>query len=80
MPVPRLAKISTDVCVFIQCPSCGHQNRIDGVPPTRVDLAMLRGSEDTIKCKQCYTDMDTMRAYVGEPVGEEIERREDPTY
>ena len=66
--------------LFIKCPSCEHQNRIEGVAPKRTDLAMLRGSEDKIKCKQCHVNMDTMRAYRGEQVGEEIVRREDPQY
>jgi len=80
MPAPRLAKMPTGLHVFIKCPSCEHQNRIAGVPPRRVDLAMLRGSEDKIKCESCQADMDTSRAYRGDQVGEEIERRDDPTY
>jgi len=80
MPAPRLAKIPTGLHVFIKCPSCEHQNRIDGVPARRTDLAMLRGSEHKIRCKQCQADMDTVRAYGGELMGGEIVRREDPQY
>ena len=78
MTAPRLARIITCFHVFINCPRCGHHNEIAGIPPKRVDLAMLRGSEDKIKCKKCHADVDTMRAYRGEQIGEEIVRREDP--
>jgi hypothetical protein len=64
--------------VFIECPKCGNQNRVDGIPLNRADLALFRGSEDPIRCKVCQTDMDTMTAYCGEQVGSEIVRREDP--
>ena len=48
------------------------------VTANKVDLAMFRGSEDLIRCKNCQADMDTMTAYRGERVGSEIVRREDP--
>jgi hypothetical protein len=66
------------VNVFIRCPKCGNQNRIDDIRPRRVDLAVFRGSEDTVRCKKCQADMDTMTAYCGEQVGSEIVRHEDP--
>jgi hypothetical protein len=46
--------------------------------PTQVDLAVLRGSKDPIKCKACHADMDTLLAYCGERVSSEIVRFEDP--
>jgi hypothetical protein len=75
-----IAKISEHVNVFIKCPKCGHQNRMDGITALRADLAMFRGSEDPVRCKQCQADMDTMTAYCGEQVGSEITRREDPRF
>ena len=75
-----LAKKGFVVDVFIKCPKCGDHNCIDGVAPLRVDLAVLRGSEDPIKCKECQADMDTMTAYLGERVGSDIVRREDPKW
>jgi DNA-binding NtrC family response regulator len=63
--------------IFIKCRKCEHQNQIVGIPATRVDLAMLRGSEDPIKCKNCGAEMDTMTAYYGsapsgQGVGDEL--------
>jgi hypothetical protein len=66
------------VNVFIKCPKCGHQNKIPGIGPSRIDLAMLRGSEDPVRCNKCHADMDTMTAYCGERIGSEIMRLEDP--
>jgi hypothetical protein len=66
------------VNVFIECPTCGYENHINGVAPNRVDLAVLRGSEGPVTCNKCQADMDTMTAYCGERVGPEIVRREDP--
>ena len=76
----RITRKADHVNVFIECPRCGNQNRIDGVALNRVDLAMFRGSEDPIRCKACQADMDTMTAYCGEQVGSEIVRRADPKF
>ena len=68
------------VNVFLNCRRCGHPNRIDGIPANRTALALFRGSEDPVKCKSCGAGMDTMLAYLGELVGSEIVRRDDPKY
>jgi len=75
-----IARKADHVNVFIECPKCGNQNRIDDVALNGFDLAMFRGSEDPIRCKACQADMDTMTAYCGEQVGSEIVRREDPKF
>lgn len=78
--VPISADLSAiSFSVFIKCRSCGAHNCFD-VPSCRVDLAMFRGSEDPIKCKDCHADMDTMLAFCGEQIGSEIVRREDPRW
>jgi ribosomal protein S27E len=64
--------------VFIKCRKCEHVNRFYGINDTRADLAMFRGSEFPVKCKQCGADMDTMTAFCGEMVGSEMVRRDDP--
>jgi hypothetical protein len=74
----RLLKFLTALNVFIKCRKCGAQNCMDEIRPRRVDLAMFRGSEDPVKCKECQADMDTMTAYCGEWIGSQIVRREDP--
>jgi hypothetical protein len=66
------------VKVFITCPKCGHPNWIEEFSANRVSLAILRGIESPIKCKECGALMDTLTAYCGEQVGAEIVRREDP--
>lgn len=53
---------------------------MEDIPARRVELAMLRGSEDPVRCRNCHADMDTMTAYCGERVGSEIVRRKDPTH
>jgi hypothetical protein len=68
------------VHVFIKCHKCGYQNCIDDIGVHRVDLALFRGSEDPVKCRNCQADMDAITAYCGEQVGSEIVRREDPKY
>jgi hypothetical protein len=73
-----LLKCQNPMEVFIKCRKCGQHNRVDGVPPNRVDLAILRGSEEPIKCRSCHSEMDTLTAFLGEQVGSEIMRREDP--
>jgi hypothetical protein len=50
---------------------CGLHNRVDGVPPKRSDLAFLRSSEESSKCRNCEAEMDTMTAFVGERVGKD---------
>jgi hypothetical protein len=74
----RLLKFLTALNVFIKCRKCGTHNCMDAIPPRRVDLALFRGSEDPVKCKECQPEMDTMTAYCGERVGSEIVRLEDP--
>jgi DNA-directed RNA polymerase subunit RPC12/RpoP len=66
--------------VFIKCPKCGHQSCLDEIHPNRTGLAMLRGSEEPIRCRNCHANMDTMGAFVGEQVGSEIVRRDDPKW
>jgi hypothetical protein len=77
----RLLKSNlTVVYVFLKCHRCGHVHRMDEVSLTRVDLALFRGSEETIKCKSCQAEMDTMLAFCGEQIGSELRRRDDPKW
>ena len=66
--------------VFINCPKCSHRNCLEEIRPIRVDLAVFRGSEERVRCKNCGAAMDTMTAYIGERVGSEIVRHQDPKY
>ena len=66
------------VYVYLKCHRCSEVHRMDDVPPTRVDLALFRGSEETIKCKSCQAEMDTMLAFCGEQIGSEVWWRDDP--
>jgi hypothetical protein len=75
---PRIAKIFFPVNVFIKCRNCGQQNCMNDIPVRRADLAVFRGSEDSVKCRNCQAEMDTVTAYCGEQVGSEIDRRDDP--
>jgi LSD1 subclass zinc finger protein len=68
------------LCVFLKCHGCGHIHRIDEVRPKRVPLALFRGSEKKMKCKSCQAGMDTMLAFIGEQIGSEIRRRDDPKW
>jgi hypothetical protein len=69
---------STAASVFLKCRRCGTQNRIDGIPATRVDLARFRGSEERVKCRGCGAQMDTIGAYCAARIHGEIEPRPDP--
>jgi hypothetical protein len=70
---------SSSYKVYIRCRKCGTPNCFEEIPPTRVDLALFRGSENPIiKCRCCHADMDTMIAFCGEQVGSEIVHRHDP--
>ena len=77
-PRVRALKCQLSMNVFIKCPECGHPNCLDEIRPTRTELAILRGSEEPIRCKNCQADMDTMTAFCGERVGSEVVRRDDP--
>jgi hypothetical protein len=77
MSAPTPQKTSVDV--FIQCPKCKHQNCIEGLPRNWLDLAIFRGSEESVKCASCKADMDTMTAYCGERIGSWVDKCPDPT-
>jgi hypothetical protein len=77
-PMSASAKIFLRVNVFIKCRNCGHRNRMDDVPVRRVDLAIFRGLERRVECRNCQAVLDTMTAYCGEQVGSKIVRRKDP--
>jgi LSD1 subclass zinc finger protein len=66
--------------IFIRCPKCSNHTYFDGIPAARVELVLLRGSEEPVRCKHCQTDMDTLTAFHGERIGSDIVRREDPEY
>jgi hypothetical protein len=81
MSAPAQQKTSTGaipVKVFIECPKCEHQNRIEDLPVNWLDLALFRGSEEHVQCANCKAHMDTMTAYCGERIDSRIEKRPDP--